>query len=534
MSGKKRITVDSYEYNRLLRDSRNLADTKRAYNALQQMLDASNNTLTRLRSDNNALSERISALNTAVRSGAQATSELRNQLAAQARANRQALSELSNDFNRRTESIRDDLMSQMETLNNSVNDRIEANNRIINNTIERNTAMLRNEMQGYAAALNTRITELDSHITSIDNTVSGMLHSDADLLEMARDYYASAQQLIEETGGFLTFLDAEGYNNAINALNIAASEITLTQTHSTNASAARISASNAYRTALETQHRIISEQIIWQNARENAYNCISVAAAQIAANETLQISENFDSPYSMSVDYWANGSLGELRERLQRIQRNLDNAESSRLTIDDIAALQHQALNIIEEIQNVSAFALSAFNASVERYDIVNGIAKDPHFTMLGERHDGYEGEDDRSSYRMTMVSGLTHDEIVLTVNPVVGENGLISNQINVDLLNPESHNTSIISESQEIFMNDILAALRNMGRKAPDRVQSDVGTIPGYEHNLSNMAPPDMEAWASAKPEIPSYPTGSLPTPNTSARPTPSHGGQTAAQQRQ
>lgn len=533
MSGRKRITIDSYEYNRIKRDSANLADVKRAYSALQQMLDASNNTITQMRTDNKNLNNQIASLNTKVRAGETATAELRNQLAMQAVENQRQLTALADDYKRRADTMRSDLLSRIDALDNSVNDRIEANNRIINDTIERNTTLIREEMHGYVNSLNNRIAVMDSQLSALDNVVSNIKNSDADLLAMAREYYAAAQQIIAETENFHTFLDADGFIKAQQELNTAVSDINLTATHPTNASAARLTASSAYRIALETQHRIISQQIVWQNARETAYNCVSIADAQIEANNTLHVSENLDNSYNLSVDHWANGALAELRHRLAGIRHNLDNAEQNQLSIDDIVQLQAQVANIIEEVQNVSAFALSAFNASVERYDIVTAVGGDPRFRWLGERRDGYEGGDDRSSYRMTLTNPVTLDEIVITVSPQIGENGLISNQVNVDLLNPTVALTSVINETQELFMNDILEVLRAMGHKAPDRVRSNVEAVEGFEHSLSNMAPPDMNEWASAKPDIPSYQTGSLPTPHTSAGTAPTQNHKPAQLQR-
>lgn len=514
MSGRKTVTIDSYEYDNLVRSSRDLTNVKRAYSALQQLADANNESYRQLRSQNESLTKRIQDLNSSVQSGRKETSELRNQLAAQARMQQEQLRSQAVEFERRTNDLRSGLEAQIHQLDNDVNDRIEANNRIIDETIRRNTNQLRSEMAEYSNRLNSRINTLNSQVEQIDHSVKAMMNSDEQLFSMARDYYNAATAVIEDTKEFYTFLEAERWNQALSNIEAANLDIQLTEKNPRNAGAARLSARLAYRNALEVQHRIISQQIVWQNMLERAMDTIGVVEAEIKANQELTVTENFDEPYKLSVDYWSNGALSVISSRLSVIKAQLERAREDELSVEDICSLQEQATDCIQETQNVSAFALSAFNSSVERFDIADVVSRDPHFTHLTQRQSAYEGGDQRARYRATLRNAVNGDEIVLTITPEIGEEGMVANNIQIDLLNNRQHNSAVISESQDQYMRDILSVLRSTAKKVPDRVSSDVSAMPGYDDRLSDMKSPDMNQWENEpEPEVVTYQQGTVPT---------------------
>lgn len=526
MSGSKdkMQTLPASEVRRLRKQASQLSDLQRAYNANQRLIAAERAQNDQLRRQQDQLINRIHSMDTAIHDlntdlgrNRQETEQLRTQLTTQMQEQQRIVQEQAARFRQQLDAMRSGFSREITAVRQETANQIAENNRMIQNAMIQNTNMLRAEMQQVRTELNTRMNTMESQLETLESRLDARDGSDAALLEMAHEYYAAAQAVYQDTLGYHTFLLPHSMEAVQAALREANAAVALTEKFPTNASAARLAASQAFNAAMRARQDVITAHQEWILAQEAASELLQALESQLEVSRILTVAEDLEEPYPLDVDHWTNGMLSNVERRISALRARLADAERSHLTITQLEEIQNEAAELSAEMEYYTVYALSAFYASRDRHDIAAELQADLQFADLVNRQESYQGGDNRAAYRVRMRDDVTGNEVILTVTPSPDESGLVSNRVHCEVLNDRMIAGDAVTAAQcslmqgiGSLMEDITESLSGVQISAADM------TVPGFAERLSDSTSPDMNAWTTE--------TAVIPQPEYHQRTTPQH----------
>ncbi len=469
MSGVKERTITMTESQvRTLRQQAAQATSLQEQNRiLQQLADMNAQRMTDQEARISTLNNNIRTLRSALQNVANDDAAARRQLQAQLR-----------DAIRQTNAALEDMARQNEEnlarLGDDFRDQLSAHQADTLNRLEANRQALQEALSEATAALQADIHNVRDRVNALDSTVNGMAVSNETLLNHARQFADTARQVLEGTaGGYRVELLVPGRMAAVQGLlDTAVSDIALTNAHSTNASAARLSARTALQEALQLQQAVIEAEQQWQTAFREARQALTNAQGCRRDNEKLPITQD----YALDVDFWCNGGLTTLDGRLTSLDRQLDNARG--LSSSQLQGIRQAAEQIGTEIRENSEFAMLAYASSLDREDVAHICAAHMLERLaLVTEFEGYEGSDQRAGHRIILRNPRTGFEMVVDQSPQVNADGTLSNRL-------ESHILSYGTNNEE--EGDRIAYSALEGLAAYGFSATPVRTRPGMEKTPS------------------------------------------------
>lgn len=485
MSGVKRTTVTMYadEADRLRRQARQATDIGRQNNILQQMnsnltnaLRQSESQITGLQNVVTSMNNRVTAMQTA---HSRETQALRDQLNRTVRESNARIQAQAAETSRQMREMQTDLGNQIRTAVADIADTIEANNHEINSRIQRTEDTLRADIAASHDSLQAQIDDVEAEISRIHA-------GDATLLNMAREYQQTADALNAETPRYIHGVEMlGGMDEVLRSYATAENDISLAEKLPANSSTARASARSAYEAALEFQQRAAAAENRWQLCALEVRQTLDAVAAQLDASRVLTLEEDT----SVDVDYWSNGGLSALGARLDQVREALENS-TAQTTVEDLDGLRQAAEQISREIGQAAEFANLAAHESQNRADTAADFSDRLNEIGVDVVDFGYEGRDQRCSYRLHAKDPVSGDEFYIVQRPEIAEGGTIVTVIETDYCS-DTPDEDLFTERQQ----DMRAA---MGLSEDEcHEQSSVETVPGYETKPSDRAMPSAEAWA-------------------------------------
>lgn len=189
---------------------------------------------------------------------------------------------------------------------------------------------------------------------------------------------------------------------------------------------------DAFRDAMEMKEDLAALDLEWnyrfnilRNSEERLLENLDSAEHRVYSVDTDEGTIEYDN----GIDYWTNGQLTIIKNRIQKVREKMGNLQDS--TIDELVSFEQDIDSLIEElalIENAShinvAMSLSRFQTAVKIGEILGS-----EFEMVDSDGDFYR-EENREEYHAVYINPVTGDKVVVVITPVPDEAGVVSNHI--------------------------------------------------------------------------------------------------------
>lgn len=483
MSGRKNVTIDSYELRNLRSQAARattLSQANDALNRINQHLSASvdnaERRITALTNDLNRMNQTLSANQRAA--NAQVTA-LRTQLQDTVRASNQRLAQINEENSRQLQTLQANFDDAIRQTRRDAADAIAENNRRVEEAMNRNNEIISQRID----STNQRIDVIDTRLDSISDAVNGA-HGDLQTLaDMAREFMDMARRLNEDSQRYRCELLLPGaFKPVQEQFNTAQSQLKLPLV---NAPAAQLSARQAYLDALAFHERVVQAEQEWILRHQAAQQAVAEAQARIDASGTVT-EEATKIP--INVDHWSDGDLSQLAEDAEGLMRHLQR-DASGDSMEDLENIRRRGEQLQDDALDTAAFALGAALNSQFRASIAQALANSLRTSNNLQVVDhGYQGNDMRGAHRVHLRNNVTGLSLVITQTPVVKPDGSAENRLELDIADPGTCNDA----TARAVANDIRLTLQRAGMNV-----GALNTVPGCEDiNTGRREAANLSQW--------------------------------------
>ena len=463
MSGEKNQVISTYRYEQLMRESRDLSDLKRAYNANQELIRRQNEELNRARTRQSNLENRINALdskNTAIR---KETQTLRAQLNQAVSDHKRALTAQAAQFRQQIVNTQAQFDSSIKNLREDVNNTIDSNNKAIEAALNATAKGINDRISDVKRGLQTEIKNVKDQL---DLVVRNIKEDNDTLLAMAEEYYRTAADLNNDTANYFTFLIPEKWQSSGDTQFQADSDIKQARDIGAYSSVACNNARIAFETALQTHHEAVMAQEEWIAHHSMALNALGATQSFYEINRVVEPEDEEGCKTEIDTDKWSNGTMSALGKRISEIESHLKNAEDEQLTTEDIDGLIAALNQINNEIESTVAFSVCAYESSVVREE-TSDLILDRFGAAFSQISSGFKGNDERCEHLLIMRDPITGYTLRFTQTPEVRDEIMVDNKIVMqvvahDILDRNNAETFIHNNEKQIkaVLNSIGAEL--------------------------------------------------------------------------
>lgn len=483
MSGRKTITVDSADYNRLRQQAARATTLTQANNALNQMNQALTNSMNQANSRINTLNSNINSLNTQLRNVQDHASKevmaLRTQLQNTIRDSNARLAEVAENNRREMNRVQENFSNALDQTRRDTAAAIAANNRHIENVIDENNRRITaaiDQSNRRIDAVSARVDDINEIITSCQNDLNRMR-------EIAAEFTNTARMLLDDARKYRCELLLPGELKEVeDALRDALNE---QAGPAINAPVAQRASRQAYESALNFHERIIQAEQEWILRHRAAQESVAQAVGRIEASRSVT---QEDTQFPVDVDHWSEGDLSELADDAEDLLAMLDE-ETDRLTLRDLDQIRVTGQWLEHETVETTAFALGAIEASQDRVCAAQEIAD-----ILGDTNGmytvdhGYQGNDMRGAHRIHLCNSVTGLNLVITQSRSQGANSQPGECFEVEVTDPGTSS----ADDVHTIVNEILCGLQDAGYPV-----HTVQEVPGFSSIHSGRKEcEDLQRW--------------------------------------
>lgn len=306
-------------------------------------------------------------------------------------------------------------------------------------------------------------TKLEEKITSVDakvqSLVSQMAQKESDAKELSIYWVQEAERLVRELKE--TYRDSLFDEKRLRRLeqNLRDAQQDIETGHYDSAIK---TGRDTFRDAMEMKEDLAALDLEWnyrfntlRNAEERLLENLDSAEHRVYCIDTNDGTIEYDN----GIDYWTNGQLTIIKNRIQKIREKMGNLQNA--TIDELTTYEQKINSLIEElalVENAShinvAMSLSRFQTAVKIGEILGD-----EFEMIDSDGDFY-CEENREEYHAVYVNPATGDKVVVVITPVSDEAGVVSNHI--ELIAGNSMDNDIVNRGT--IHNVVSAKLREGG----------------------------------------------------------------------
>lgn len=490
MSGKKRtytsIAID--ELQRLQQEARRAAHLAKSNEAMQKLNDTTNRLMRQYQNRVDQMDQRIVSLNTTIAMQEETFSAERQKV-------REQLRKTVENTNKALRKQAKENITHLSTLEKEFQNGLRQNREEVIEMMAQNSQRIERKISNVRSDFAKEMGCVKSRMDAVESSLGRINASDGVLLDMAREYLQNAQLLYQNIIKYrVDILCPKRRELAKKELEKAEENLRLSEEHSTNASVARISAQQAMENVMQLYEDVVNAQQEWEMHLQAARQALAVTEAQLQAGSKLEL-QNGEDTVPVDVDYWTDGDISELKERINGLSMQLDDPES--LGLSDLDYIREAGVQVCREIQEADEFASIAVYASQDRADIAQEIADCLWDSLNLEivTH-GYQGGDMRAGHRIHLKNPITGFEMVVTQLPEESKDFVIGNSLESDILNYGTKN----EEYGEKIAREALEMLRCLGVK-----MDSVETVQGYERRPSERKEiTNMAAWKKEQPSLP------------------------------
>lgn len=207
----------------------------------------------------------------------------------------------------------------------------------------------------------------------------------------------------------------------------------------------QVAASNgreAYQEAYELRNDLIAQEMEWQQTLEAVRQLESALLENAAAAEARTYEFELDGEQiteRRGVDYWTYGQLSVLNGRISELRSRL-NADTDSLSTDDLRRFQQELAGLLTELGLLENAAAANLAMAQGRYNMVERIGEVLGDQFLMDEADGdYFAQENRDEYHAVFRNPNTGTEAVVTITPLIGEDGVVVNHAELIINEPDN-----------------------------------------------------------------------------------------------
>lgn len=201
-----------------------------------------------------------------------------------------------------------------------------------------------------------------------------------------------------------------------------------------NSSAYQSAISNgrtAYQEAYALRDVLITHELEWQSTLEAVRQSETALLENLAAAQGRTYTFELDGEQiteERGVDYWTYGQLSVLIERINTVRNQL-NMNTESLSIEQLRSYLQQLSELLGELSLLENAAATNLSMAQGRYHMVERIGRvlGDQFLMVDQDGD-YFAQENRDEYHAVFRNPTTGEEAVVTITPLVGEDGVVVN----------------------------------------------------------------------------------------------------------
>lgn len=341
---------------------------------------------------------------------------LQREMEAQTERQRARMDERFNGLKQTTDKLKSD-MARAERLNQQrLRETFEKAQREYTNLVSQEraerlqqAAAMRRE---YQSLIEDERIERQQQISELQSRVGSIEARENALQEMAESWLGDLRLLQEEVEKLPHQRFAPGRMNRIKALiEQGASNLKYGASE-----AALVNAQNCYLDLIELRAEVISREQAFEYAYQKAWQEVKTLIEEINVHRNIMLEQHSEKDAEFEVDFWSRGRFSEIKERVNELERRLEN-EKENLTIEQVQAIEGEVDTLRGEmLAAVEKAKIAIINSQTcyEVSDIVEETLKEQGFEITDAV---YEGEDQRGAYAMKM-QNLGGDEVVTIITP--------------------------------------------------------------------------------------------------------------------
>ena len=383
-----------------------------------------------------------------------------NEVARVNERNRQ-LQEANNNAQTRINALDNKINTQIAGLSNQIREVERRQNAAFRNALERQGADIRSEIREQGVQLRREMQSQRTELTQMINSVVQQINAEKQgQQERALEWVSQVEAFIKEIDNYRHNMFTPNRLQGIRTrLQHAQGSINLGDYQ-----AAISTAQEAFTEAALLRCDVVNAEIEWVRSFERLSNDVAELSAEINATKLLNF-EIGDEIINAQIDYWTEGALSRLEERVSEIKQILK--EPDNVSNDNLVSLITEIYNLSQNLSTPRTglidLAREAIMLSQCRADIISDIAE--VFADRGWRLDDYtyRNGEEKEALHGKIVDG-TGNEIVVIVEPQMNQ-GKLENKILLNFFD-EDYNTSntemrVSSIKQTLKENDLITDLR-------------------------------------------------------------------------
>ena len=210
---------------------------------------------------------------------------------------------------------------------------------------------------------------------------------------------------------------------------------------------------DAYQEAYILRDSLIEMELEWQQTLEAVRQTESSLLENAVAAAGRIYEFEMDGEHiteDRGVDYWTYGQLSILNNRINEVRNRL-NENTEELSTDDLLHFREELTGLMEELSLLENAAASNLTMAQGRFSMAQRIGSvlGDQFLMVDQDGD-YFGQENRDEYHAVFHNPTTGEEAVVTITPLIGEDGIVVNHaeliVNVPTNDPKER--SLINDA--------------------------------------------------------------------------------------
>lgn len=335
-------------------------------------------------------------------------------------------------FAKETANLKESIAQTKEELRAS----IEFTRKETDRKLKEQEAALRNEIQENARAAEAKIKEVDDKIEGVIADMKAKEKSEQTLAQYwVEQSHRLLQEMIEEHRGEIFAPDA--IRELQRTLSLAEGDI-----KDERFTSAADGGRSAFYRAMDLKEEIYQAELEWNMW----FNALKEKELQLL--EQLRSAENRSYQGELDgetitddagIDYWTRGQLTVLQNRVAQFREGLAGIES--MPTEKVKEQMETLVSLAEELTLLEHTSHTNFTMAISRYQMADKIGEilGDNYHMIDCDGDYYSGENNQS-YHAVFEDPITGNQAAVVVTPVYGEDGVVSNHIELIIGNADNN----------------------------------------------------------------------------------------------
>gem|GEM_PF-4265618 len=382
---------------------------------------------------------------------------------------------LGNQFNTQIAGLAYEMRAIEQRQNAAFNSALQRQNESFSNALNRQGAELRREIQQQGEHIRLEMQEQRQELTQMINALEQRIN------EKEQGQKERAEFWVEQAECFIRSIDEYRHELFMpNRLSIIRSRLQQAQSSISfgDHQAAISSAQEAFNSAVSMRSDVVQAELEWERYFQLLSCNLARLSATINSAKLLEF-EIGDEKVDAKIDYWTNGALVRLSERVSAIQQILkepDKASSDTL-VTLISEVDDLTQRLTAERSGLIDSAKENMMLSAYRVDMVNSIAEAMQKEGWNQIEYGFKGDEEKDELHIK-IGDVNGNEMVVVISPQFNEQGRATgNALEFNFFNDRE----LAMENAEIAVASVERALSDVG------IQTNLRCTAGFERRQSN-----------------------------------------------